>query len=92
MIDIFPSLGKYKYDNWRILQVKCYIDNYVHLWSYIQNVNKHFWRHCWGESRYFLFVYRLHEIILTSIITLTDLSAALWLFVVVTGKCSQGLH
>jgi hypothetical protein len=29
----------------------------------------------------------LHRIILTSITSLTDLSTALWLFVVVTGKC-----
>jgi hypothetical protein len=32
-------LGKYKYDAWRILPVKCYIDNFVHLQSYIGNVN-----------------------------------------------------
>jgi hypothetical protein len=59
----------------------------VRLRSYIQNVNMHFWRHCWGRSQYLLSVYRLHGIILTSIISLTDLSAALWLFVVVTRKC-----
>jgi hypothetical protein len=29
MIDILPPLGKYKYDTWRILLVKCYIDNSV---------------------------------------------------------------
>jgi hypothetical protein len=39
MIEILPPLGKYKYNTWRILPVKCYIDNYVRLWSYIQNVN-----------------------------------------------------
>jgi hypothetical protein len=27
MIEILPPLGKYKYDTWRILPVKCYIDN-----------------------------------------------------------------
>jgi hypothetical protein len=31
MIDILPTLGKYKYDTWKILLVKCYIDNFVHL-------------------------------------------------------------
>jgi hypothetical protein len=34
-----------------------------------------------------LSVYRLHRIILSCIISLIDLSAALWLFVVVIGKC-----
>jgi hypothetical protein len=67
--------------------VKCYIDNFVRLRSCIRNVNKHFWRCCQGGSQYLLSVYRLHRVILTSIINLTDLSAALWLFVVVTGKC-----
>jgi hypothetical protein len=43
-----------------------------------------------GRSHYLLFAYRLHGIILTSIISLTDLSAAMWLFVVVTGKCFVG--
>jgi hypothetical protein len=67
--------------------VKCYIDNSVRLRSYIQNVNKHFWHRCWGGSQYLLSIYRLHRIILTSIISLIDLSATLWLFVVVTRKC-----
>jgi hypothetical protein len=35
MIEILPPLGKYKYDTCIILQVKCYIDNYVLLWSCI---------------------------------------------------------
>jgi hypothetical protein len=39
MIEILPLLEKYKYDNWRILSVKCYIDNSVRMWSCIQNVN-----------------------------------------------------
>jgi hypothetical protein len=87
MIEIIHPLGKYKDDTWRILPLKCYIDNYVRLWSCIRNVNKHFWRCCYGGSQYLLSVYRLHGIILTSIISLTGLSIALWLFVVVTGKC-----
>jgi hypothetical protein len=87
MIEIIPPLGKYKYDIWRILSVKCYIDNSLRLRSCIQNVNKHVWRRCRGGSQYLLSIYRLYEIILTSIISLIDLSAALWLFVVVTGKC-----
>jgi hypothetical protein len=39
MIGILPPLGKYKYDVWRILLVKSYIDNFVRLWSCIRNVN-----------------------------------------------------
>jgi hypothetical protein len=39
MIEILPPLGKYKYDTCRILPVKCYIDNFVCLWSCIQNVS-----------------------------------------------------
>jgi hypothetical protein len=87
MIEILPPLRKYKYDTSRILPVKCYIDNSVHLRSCIRNINKHFWHCCRGGSQYLLSICKLHEIILTSIISLTDLSAALWLFVVVTGKC-----
>jgi hypothetical protein len=37
IIEILPPLGKYKYDTWRILLVKCYIDNFVRLQSYIRN-------------------------------------------------------
>jgi hypothetical protein len=83
-------LGKYKYDTWRILPVKCYIDNSMRLQSYIQNVNQHFWRRYWGGIQYLLSIYRLHGIILTSIISLIDLSATLWLIVEVTGKCFVG--
>jgi hypothetical protein len=90
MIEILSPSGKYKYDTWRILPVKCYIDNYVCLRSCIRNVNKHSWCHCHGGSQYLLSVYRLYWIIITSIISLTDLSAALWLFMVVTGKCFVG--
>jgi hypothetical protein len=39
MIEILPPLGKYKYDTWRILSVKCYIDNSVRLRSCIGNIN-----------------------------------------------------
>jgi hypothetical protein len=39
MIEIIPPLGKYKYNTWRILPVKCYIDNSVRLRSCIRNVN-----------------------------------------------------
>jgi hypothetical protein len=67
--------------------MKCYIDNSVRLRWCIRNINKHFWRHCRGGSQYLLSVYRLHGIILSSLISLTDLSAAMWLFLVVTGKC-----
>jgi hypothetical protein len=87
MIEILPPLGKYKYDTWRVLPVKCYIDNSVCLQSCIRNINKYFWHRCRRRSQYLLSIYRLYMIILTSIISLTGLSAALWLFVVVTGKC-----
>jgi hypothetical protein len=90
MIEVLPPLGKYKYDAWRILLVKCYIDNSVRLRSCIRNVNKHFWRHCRGGSQYLLFVYRLHRIILASIIHLVDLSASLCLCVVFIGKILFG--
>jgi hypothetical protein len=39
MIEALSTLGKYKYNTWRILPVKCYIDNSVRLRSYIRNVN-----------------------------------------------------
>jgi hypothetical protein len=41
MIEILHPMGKYKYDTRRILLVKCYIDNFVRLQSYIRNVNNH---------------------------------------------------
>jgi hypothetical protein len=39
MIEILPPLEKYKYNTWRILLVKCYIDNFLRLQSCIQSVN-----------------------------------------------------
>jgi hypothetical protein len=87
MIGILPPLGKYKYNTWRILPMKCYIDNSVSLRSYIRNINKHLWRSCQGGSQYISFVYRLHRIILAGIISLIDLSTALGLFMVFTGSC-----
>jgi hypothetical protein len=90
MIEILPPLGKYKYDTWRILSEKCYIDNSVCLRSCIRNVNKHFWRYCRQGSQYLLSIYRLHGIILTNIVSLTDLSAAMCLFMVFTGSCMTG--
>jgi hypothetical protein len=39
MIEVLAPLGKYKYDIWRILPVKFYIDNFVRLQSCIRNVN-----------------------------------------------------
>jgi hypothetical protein len=59
----------------------------VHLRSYIRNVNKHFWRRRRGGSQYLLSIYRLHGIILASIISVIDLSATLCLFMVFTGSC-----
>jgi hypothetical protein len=70
--------------------VKCYIDNYVRLQSCIRSINKHFWCHCHGGSQYLLSVYRLHRIILASIVSLVDLSAFLSLCVVFTGKILFG--
>jgi hypothetical protein len=90
IIEILPPLGKYKYDTWRILPVKCYIDNFMRLRSYIRNVNKHFWRRCRGGGQYLLSIYRLHGVILTSIISLTDLSVAMCLFMVFTWSCMTG--
>jgi hypothetical protein len=86
MIEILPTLGKYKYDTWTILLVKCYIDNYVRLRNCIRNINKNFLCHCRGGSQYLLPIYRLHGIILTSIISLTDVSATLCLFMVFIGS------
>jgi hypothetical protein len=90
IIEVLPPLGKYKYDTWRILLMKCYINNSVHLRSCIRNVNKHFWRHCRGGSQYLLSVYRLHMIILASIISLADLFASLCLCVIFIGKILVG--
>jgi hypothetical protein len=87
MIEILPPLGKYKYDTWIILPMKCYIDNSVRLRSCIRNINKHFWCRCPGGSQYLLSIYRLYVIILASIISLTDFSVALCLFMVFTGSC-----
>jgi hypothetical protein len=53
MIKILSCLGKYKYDTWRILLVKCYIDSSMHLQSCIRNVNKHFWRRVGVEASIF---------------------------------------
>jgi hypothetical protein len=39
IIVVLPPLGKYKYDTWRILPLKCYIDNSKRLRSCIRNIN-----------------------------------------------------
>jgi hypothetical protein len=72
--------------------VKCYIDNSVCLWSCIRNVNKHFWHCCQGQRQYLLSIYRLHGVILTSIIGLTNLSVVQCLFMVFTGSCMTGFN
>jgi hypothetical protein len=87
MIEILPPLGKYKCDTWRILPVKCYIDNSMRLRSCIWNVNNHFWHRCQGGRHYLLSIYRLHWIILASTISLADLFASLCLCLVFTGRC-----
>jgi hypothetical protein len=89
-IEILPPLLKYKYDTWRILLVKCYIDNFVCLWSCIRNVNNDFWHYCRGGSQCLVSVNRLHGIILTSIIGLTDLSTSLCFFMAFTRSCMTG--
>jgi hypothetical protein len=86
-IEILPHLGKYKYDTWIILSVKCYINNSMRLRSCIRNINKHFWHRCRVGSQFLLSIYRLHRIILTRIISITDLSAAMCLFMVFIGSC-----
>jgi hypothetical protein len=70
--------------------MKCYIYNSMHLRSCIRNVNKHLLSCCQGGSQYLVSVYRLHGIILASIISLTNLSAAPCLFMVFTGSCMTG--
>jgi hypothetical protein len=70
----------------------CYIDNSVRLWSCIRNFNKHLCHRCRGGSQYLLSVYRLHGVILTSIISLTNLSVALCLFLVFTWSCMTGFN
>jgi hypothetical protein len=39
MIEVLPPLGIYKYDTYRILLVKCYIDSSVRLRSCIRIFN-----------------------------------------------------
>jgi hypothetical protein len=90
MIGVLSPMGKYKYGTSRILRVKCYIDNFVHLCSYIRNVNKHFRCRCRGGSEYLLSVYGLHRIILASIISLANLSASLCLCLIFAGRCMKG--
>jgi hypothetical protein len=52
MIENLTPLGKYKYNTWRILPMKCYIDNSVRLRSCIRNVNRDDDRFCssFGEG------------------------------------------
>jgi hypothetical protein len=71
MIELLPPLGLNKYDTGRILPVKCYIDNFVHLRSCIRNINRHFLHHYRGGSQYSLSIYRLLRIVLVSIISPT---------------------
>jgi hypothetical protein len=86
MIELLLLMGLNKYNTWRILLVKCYIDNSVRLRSYIRNVNKYFW-HCCRGSQLSLSAYRLSRIVLVSTINLTKLSFAPCLFMLLIGKC-----
>jgi hypothetical protein len=90
MIEVLPLLEKYKYDTWRILSMKCYINNSMRLQSCIRSINKHFWHRYWGGSQYLSSIYRLHRIITESIISFADLFASLCLCVVFTGKILFG--
>jgi hypothetical protein len=47
MIEVLPPFGKYKYDAYRILSVKCYIDNSMRLHSYIRNINIYMGHRCY---------------------------------------------
>jgi hypothetical protein len=91
IIELLLPLGLNKYDTWRIQPVKCYIDNFVRLWSCIRNINKYFSRCCQG-SQLSLSIYRLSKIVLVSIISLIELSFALCLLMVFTGKCMTGFN
>jgi hypothetical protein len=51
MIEILPPMFKYKYDTWRILLVKCDIDNSVRLRNCIRNVNSSGPKVCGGNHR-----------------------------------------
>jgi hypothetical protein len=43
MIELLLFMGLNKYDTWRTLPVKCYINNFVRLRSCIRNVNNADW-------------------------------------------------
>jgi hypothetical protein len=58
----------------------------MRLQSYKRNINKHFW-HYYRGRQLSLSVYRLSKIALVNIINLTELSFALCLLMVLTGKC-----
>jgi hypothetical protein len=62
----------------------------MRLQSCIRNMNKQIWHYCRGGRQYLLSVYRLHRIILTSIISLADLSASLCLCLVFAGRWMIG--
>jgi hypothetical protein len=61
MIEILPAMEKYKYDTWRILPVKCNIDNFMLLQSCIQNVNREI-VHEESSSSAIHFLIRYHKI------------------------------
>jgi hypothetical protein len=90
MIEVLPLLEKYKYDTWRILSMKCYINNSMRLQSCIRSINKHFWHRYRGGSQYLSSIYRLHRIITESLISFADLFSSLCLCVVFTGKILFG--
>jgi hypothetical protein len=58
MIEILPPLLKYKYDTWRILPVKCYINNSVSLQSSIRNVNSGASMRVWLSAGVHVWLYR----------------------------------
>jgi hypothetical protein len=53
MIEILSPLEKYKYDTWRILPMKYYIDYFVCLRSCIRNVNRASNKHVENSNKTF---------------------------------------
>jgi hypothetical protein len=56
MIEILPPMEKYRYDTYRILSVKCYIDNFVCLRICVRNVSSIITMYCISCPSYRIWV------------------------------------
>jgi hypothetical protein len=90
MIDVLPPLRKYKYGTRRILRWSATLTILCTCGAVYKMSTSIFGAIAGGGRQYLSSVYRLHRIILASIISLANLSASVCFCLVFAGRCMTG--